>query len=160
VRLPWSDGGDAPAATGAGAAARGAAPAQRASGETPRVAREELRTAAAELARGAMGVARSVWDGVAERVASAQGASAAPGADGQPPARSASGGDGSEVLVIQSLEEPDALALGSASAGASPFAAPDAPWRVELRRARDAATALAPAAAGGSAPLATVPVPP
>ena len=61
--MPWNDPGpgtraETPTAPGGARTAES------------RVAREELRTAAAEFARGAMGVARGVWDGVVERVAS------------------------------------------------------------------------------------------
>jgi len=146
VRLPWSADG-APRA-----AASAAPPANRAGADTPRGGKEELRAAAAELARGAMGVGRGIWDGVAERVAERNGPPASKDVAAAPLEE-----DGSEVLVIQSLEEPDAQSLAPA---ASPFSAPDAPWRVELRRARETPTALAPLAAGGIAPIATVPVPP
>ena len=102
------------------------------------VAKEELRLAAAELARGAVEVARGVWGGVAERVGS-----------GTPASPASNGSDGSEVLVVQSLEEPDEAALTTLSAS-------DAPWRVELRRAREAQDSGRPR----SAALPTVPVPP
>jgi tRNA A-37 threonylcarbamoyl transferase component Bud32 len=125
--------------------------------DVPRdVRREELRTAAAELARGAVGVARGVWDGVVERV------SPAPPGTPVPASTNGADADGSEVLVVHSLEEPDAALLEpvAASARPSPFAASDAPWRVELRRARESEGGLALATGEHSAALATVPVPP
>jgi tRNA A-37 threonylcarbamoyl transferase component Bud32 len=141
VRLPW--GASAPAA---GAST---APAPRAEGERALVAREELRSAAAELARGAAGVARGMWDGVVEQVSST------PRAGGAAPAAPASAA-GSEVLVIHSLEDPDEAALAP-----PPPSPEDAPWRVELRRARGGELAPAGGAGVALAPaLATVPVPP
>ncbi|MSR61072.1 MAG: serine/threonine protein kinase [Planctomycetes bacterium] len=146
VRLPW--GADAAPRT---RPANASSAASQADEQTPRGGKQDLRVAAAELARGAVGVGRGIWDGVAERV----GGSASQ--DGASAPLAAADGDGSEVLVIQSLEEPDVQSLTSA---ASPFAAPDAPWRVELRRARETPGALAPLATDGIAALATVPVPP
>jgi tRNA A-37 threonylcarbamoyl transferase component Bud32 len=105
---------------------------------TASLASEELRTAAAELARGAVGVARGVWDGVVERVSSPSSASSAESRPASPALAA------SEVLVVRSLEDPDEEALVPA------LEAPDAPWRMELRRAR----------AAGAGELATVPVPP
>ncbi len=155
VRLPWSGTSSTGTAPPAGAA--------RPAPETPRgsgagqpagVAREELRSAAAEFARGAVGVARGVWDGVAGQVASTR----ATGRDGTPvPPASGAPSDGSEVLVIHSLEEPDEQALTPTPAALS---APDAPWRMELRRAREAGTGLVPASLASGPALATVPVPP
>ncbi|HEX6886428.1 MAG TPA: serine/threonine-protein kinase [Planctomycetota bacterium] len=119
--------------------------------EGARPAREELRTAAAELARGAVGVARGVWDGVAERVG-------ARGGEGAPASVAAQSDDEAEILVVQSLEDPDESLLVGAS---SPFARSDAPWRAELRRGREASGAGALTTGGGAlAALATVPVPP
>jgi hypothetical protein len=118
-------------------------------------AREELRSAAAELARGAVGVRRGVWDGVrggvVEHVASARGDGA-----GSATRIPALGDDGSEVLEIQSLEEPDEQALVPRPS----LSAPDAPWRLELRRARESSGAPLAAAPAGAPALATVPVPP
>lgn len=164
VRLPWNE--PAPAVLLPGAGRLGAGP------ETPRSAtassasphagasagagatKEELRSAAAELARGAVGVARGVWDGVAGEVASLRGEpSSGPAAS----ASSSAGDDGSEVLVIHSLEEPEGEALVPAPTALSAL---DAPWRAELRRAREAGTALTPAPGAGASALATVPVPP
>jgi serine/threonine-protein kinase len=120
------------------------APRPAAAGPEPaRASREELRTAAAELARGAVGVARGVWDGVVERVG--------PRTTTDAPSEASAGGEG-EVLMVQSLEDPDEEALASTGA----LAAPEAPWRQELRRARET-TGLR---TGGTAALATVPVPP
>jgi tRNA A-37 threonylcarbamoyl transferase component Bud32 len=159
VRIPWSEGGAGPQlASSASEAHRPTPPGpeiSRLGPEGGRTGKEELRTAAAELARGAVGVARGVWDGVAAQVGGSR-------ANGQEGVATPVGDDGSEVLVIHSLEDPDESDLDSAmSAAAVPgtFAAPDAPWRVELRRSRETNTALAP---GGSGPtlLATVPVPP
>lgn len=146
VRLPWQD-------SGAPAAGRGAAPAPTgaaASEPNSRATREDLRGAAAELARGAVGVARGVWGGVVERVASHDGTESASGAAAAP---TVAGDDGSEVLVIHSLEEPDEVALAAPVA----LSAPDAPWRQELRRAREAGSAPG---LGSPTALATVPVPP
>jgi hypothetical protein len=126
------------------------APVRAAPGPEPReqvptttLDRQELRTAAAELARGAVGVARGVWDGVVERVGSARAET--------PEGQASTAVEGSEVLVVQSLEEPDVTEL-------APLSPVDAPWRVELRRAREAqAKEASPVRA---TPLATVPVPP
>ncbi|NOT31455.1 MAG: serine/threonine protein kinase [Planctomycetes bacterium] len=116
-------------------------------------AKEELRGAAAELARGAVGVARGVWDGVVAEVASARGN--APDAPAAPSL--GVGDDGSEVLVIHSLEESGAEEGVVSSAALSAL---DAPWRAELRRAREAEAALAPASTALASALETVPVPP
>lgn len=139
VRIPWGAGEPAPAPAAPPKAAGAAA------AETPRATREELRTVGAELARGAVGVARGVWDGVRGELASESAVPRAANGEG--------GETGSEVLVIQELEDPDERAL--AASAASPFAADDAPWRVELRRQREesARPPVAPA-------LVTVPVPP
>ena len=162
VRLPWN--GDAPAWTGDGVSSDGpGTPTPRgnsASPEPQRAAKEELRTAAAEFARGAVGVARGVWDGVVERVGSRSepqniaetGAGAGSGA-GAPVA----GGDGGEVLVIHSLEDPDEAALAPLAHDA--LSSADAPWRMELRRARESGSQPA-LSASSSNMLATVPVPP
>lgn len=148
VRLPWSDS----SAPSAGRALAGASASEP---STARATKDDLRGAAAELARGAVGVARGVWDGVVERVARGDGAT-----DGAPSPASAAqplaGDDGSEVLVIHSLEDPDEFAPGSKAVALS---APDAPWRMELRRAREADPLLGAPARAASA-LATVPVPP
>ena len=152
VVLPWNG---AVASEASAAAEERAAPAAERVGsgtETPRDTREELRSAAAELARGAVGVARGVWDGVVERVSNARN-------EGAGGSAAAHGDDGSEVLVIQSLEEPDEKALVPAAPAPAP-SPPDAPWRLELRRARESGTALAPAPAPGAPALSTVPVPP
>jgi tRNA A-37 threonylcarbamoyl transferase component Bud32 len=132
-----------------------------ASGDTPRAASGDLRSAASELARGAVEIARGVWGGVTSvgaRGESAPGAADAAGAS--PP-----DADESEVLVIHSLEDPDeaSLASGAPARSGSPFASADAPWRVELRRARESTgpdRGLVTAAGSASAALATVPVPP
>jgi len=59
--------------------------------------------------------------------------------------------------MVQSLEEPDEGVLQPVRPDA--FSSPDAPWRVELRRARAAGDAAR--SGSGSVPaLATVPVPP
>jgi serine/threonine-protein kinase len=149
VRIPWNEPGSS--------GAPGEAPPQVGKRVADsRVAKEELRTAAAEFARGAMGVARGVWDGVVERVGSGKNGDVPPGPVGA--AGEAPEGDGSEVLVIHSLEDPDASALTPAP---GKFSALDAPWRMELRRARESGTQpLASAASPSSALLATVPVPP
>jgi len=152
VRFPWGEG--APDWT-----PNGGGPERRASptptSGAPRAPREELRTAAAEFARGAVGVARGVWDGVVESVGSKTGEARPTAGPGGP--SSGMGGDGSEVLVIHSLEDPDEAALAPLAAPA--LSAADAPWRQELRRAR---SAVAQPGAGSppSAMLATVPVPP
>ncbi len=150
VRIPWNEGGPS--------VAREAPPSQSGTrAAEPRVAKEELRTAAAEFARGAMGVARGVWDGVVERVGNGKNGDGRLATVGVP-SETPEDGDGSEVLVIHSLEEPDASALVPAPGAFSSF---DAPWRMELRRARESgAQPLAAAASPSSALLATVPVPP
>jgi len=153
VRLPWLAGESAP--LGPAAEARPAAPpsprptptpaATSASSETPLPTRAELRTVGAELARGAVGVARGVWDGVRGEVDS-------------PRPENSSGGvidENADVLVIQELEDPDEPGLSTGPA--SPFAAQDAPWRVELRRQREGSHK---GAAASPVPLMTVPVPP
>jgi serine/threonine-protein kinase len=154
VRIPWTEGtsptagGGTPGSGGPGTPAPGSGAPLAGPARAPR---EELRTAAAEFARGAVGLARGVWDGVVESVGSSKpgevrtqpnGAGRAPGA-----------GDDSEVLVIHSLEDPDEAVLAPA------LSAADAPWRMELRRARESgATPVVTSSA--SAVLATVPVPP
>jgi len=143
VRLPWGPGAPAPAA-GADTPPPTRAPTPtptKGTAETPRLAKDELRTAAAELARGAAGVARGVWDGVVERVST-----------GAPTTHTKE--DDAEVLVIQSLEDPDGTEV------ASSFSDEDAPWRVELRRARAQVEGAAPFAPVPAPALATVPVPP
>jgi len=144
--MPWPQPEEArPAPTPTPTPTKAAAPSPGvASGETPLPTRAELRTVGAELARGAVGVARGVWDGVRGEVAPAPSSAPRGGAD-----------EGAEVLVIQELEEPDGGALVPE---ASPFAADDAPWRVELRRQRETGSSSAPGAL--PAPLVTVPVPP
>jgi len=150
VRIPWGPEGQ-PAGS-ARPAATSAAP------ETPRLAKDELKTAAAELARGAVGVARGVWDGVVERVSTARGErGSSGGAEAPTPATpDPAAGDGSEVLVIHSLEDPEEESLEPAPVPTGLFSSPDAPWRVELRRAREGGSTRAP----GGPLLATVPVPP
>lgn len=149
VRMPWNGAEPSPQAT-VGSAPRSSTETPRPPPpETPRPAREDLRTVGAELARGAVGVAQGMWDGVRGELGSARAT---------PPPPSA-GDAGSEVLVIQELEDPDEKALVSTEP--SPFAADDAPWRLELRRQREASGPSAPAPAPASASaLVTVPVPP
>ena len=146
VRMPWN--GAELGAQAAPSASRSTSVAEtpRGAQETPRPARDELRTVRAELARGAVGVAQGVWDGVRGELGSAR-------AETTPPPPPRAGESGSEVLVIQELEEPDEKAL--VSGAASPFAADDAPWRMELRRQRETSGIAVPAPA-----LVTVPVPP
>src|SRR6185436_4633824 len=156
VRFDWNAPEPAAASTGRSSGPSATTQATSAAGgESSRAAKEELRTAAAEFARGAVGVARGVWDGVVERV----GGASSDGAAGEKRAADGNGSDdaGSEVLVIHSLEDPDEAALAPAIPGT--FASHDAPWRQELRRARESGTPSAPAASGPSM-LATVPVPP
>lgn len=145
VRMPWSGAEpSSPAAAGSAPLRSPAAETPRPPAETPRPTRDELRTVGAELARGAVGVAQGVWEGVRGEITPSRVPGGAPSAPADP--------QGSEVLVIQALEDPDEKALVPS---ASPFAAEDAPWRVELRRQRE-----------GSGPppavpaLVTVPVPP
>ncbi len=142
VRMPWDASGPPPPPP--------AAP--RAESPTPRSPREELTAAAAEFARGAALVARSVWDGVVERVSSSREAA-------QPersPAPAPPGPDPVAVSTVSTLEDPDEASLGADRP--SPFADPDSPWRVELRRMRQASES----GPGGPVPAAaaTVPVPP
>ena len=154
VRLTWTPGEaarpasdearPAPAPTPTPAEARAAAKSETGQ-ETPLPTRAELRTVGAELARGAVGVARGMWDGVRGEVTPAR-------KEGGAPANS----EGAEVLVIQELEDPDETALTPSAA--SPFAAEDAPWRMELRRQREASGTGAPSAVAPS--IVTVPVPP
>lgn len=154
VRIPWLDAPAAQTSTPKASPAT-SAPAGGATstvGPGALVGKDELRVAAAELARGAVGVARGVWDGVVERVASGRGEERSTAPVLPPDA------DGSEVLVVHSLEDPDESALTAAAPGR--FAAADAPWRVELRRAREASSGSAPAVASGGSLIATVPVPP
>jgi serine/threonine-protein kinase len=156
VRLPWNEPATSGAAAEAGSSGAGSpAPRRTSSGGPVRVKTEELRSAASELARGAVGVARGVWDGVVER-ASDKGGDARAGNDARGEVPPEASGDGNEVLVIQSLEDPDEAAL--AADPPESLSAFDAPWRMELRRARE--SGLQPAAAGSPALLATVPVPP
>jgi len=152
VRFPWNEGVPR-RAEGEGGDTSGVSTPKPRGSATPaelRTSKEELRTAAAELARGAVGVARGVWDGVVERVASGKNQALPSGTS--PASSTEAVADGSEVLVIHSLEDPDEAAL--ARLAPRSIAAVDAPWRMELRRARESA------AAPSSAMLATVPVPP
>ena len=91
-------------------------------------------------------MAQGVWDGVRGELGPARAGTA-------PPAPPQLGDAGSEILVIQELEDPGEQAL--VSGAASPFAADDAPWRQELRRQREASGVAVPAPA-----IVTVPVPP
>jgi hypothetical protein len=133
------------------------------SGETPRAASADLRSAASELARGAVEIARGVWGGVTSVGARGETPPDAADAAGASPPDA----DESEVLVIHSLEDPDEASLVPVASdappgSASPFAASHAPWRVELRRARESTDTDRGLVVAGSASaaLATVPVPP
>jgi len=109
-----------------GAAPRPPAPApQAAPVPRPPSTTDDLRVAAHELARGAVGVARGVWDGVVDRVASGSSGSGRTRArDGASPPASSGGSDetggvepeldGDEVVQVQSLSEPDPPPAGAA----------------------------------------------
>jgi hypothetical protein len=94
-----------------------------------------------------------MWDGVVERVSSKSGAQ---GAEASTNGVAAQEDEGSDVVMVQSLEDPEESVLQPVRPDA--FSSPDAPWRVELRRAREGGDTTR--AGSGIPALATVPVPP